>query len=125
MIYAGKRYDLLQSRTPTIDLHIMINTQTRIFYGVGGGVYAIKESAYAIFILLFYTQVLGLSGAVTGAIIAASLLWDGISDPLIGSWSDRLRSRYGRRHPFRVYSTLPLALGFIGLFSPFKLKDDV
>ena len=103
---------------PKIDLDIMIKTQTRIFYGLGGGVYAIKESAYAIFILLFYTQVLGLSGSVTGAIIAVSLLWDGISDPLIGSWSDRLRSRYGRRHPFMVYSTLPLAIGFIGLFSP-------
>ena len=89
----------------------MIKFQTRVFYGIGGGVYAIKESAYAIFILLFYTQVLGLSGSVTGAIIAASLLWDGISDPLIGSWSDRLRSRYGRRHPFMVYSTLPIAIG--------------
>jgi GPH family glycoside/pentoside/hexuronide:cation symporter len=96
----------------------MIKFQTRMSYGLGGGVYAIKESAYAIFILLFYTQVLGLSGSVTGAIIAISLVWDGISDPLIGSWSDRLRSRYGRRHPFMVYSTLPIAIGFIGLFSP-------
>ena len=77
-------------------LHVfnaMINTPTKLSYGLGGGVYAIKESAYAIFILLFYTQVLGLSGAVTGAIIALSLVWDGISDPLIGSWSDRFRSR--------------------------------
>lgn len=96
----------------------MLSAQTRIAYGIGGGVYAIKEAAYAIFILLFYTQVLGLSGAVTGAVIALSLLWDGVSDPLVGSWSDRLRSRYGRRHPFMVYSTLPVAIGFIGLFSP-------
>lgn len=102
-------------------LHVfnaMINTPTKLSYGLGGGVYAIKESAYAIFILLFYTQVLGLSGAVTGAIIALSLVWDGISDPLIGSWSDRFRSRYGRRHPFMVYSTVPLAIGFVGLFAP-------
>lgn len=96
----------------------MLEARTRIFYGIGGGVYAIKEAAYAIFILLFYTQVLGLSGSVTGMIIAASLVWDGVSDPLVGSWTDRLRSRYGRRHPFMVYSTLPLAIGFIGLFSP-------
>ncbi|CAA0095754.1 Putative glycoside/cation symporter YagG [Halioglobus japonicus] len=100
------------------DIHSNIHTSTKIYYGIGGGVYAIKESAYAIFILLFYTQVLGLSGAVTGAIVAISLIWDGISDPLIGSWSDRLRSRYGRRHPFMVYSTLPIAIGFVGLFAP-------
>ena len=96
----------------------MLRAGTRIAYGVGGGVFAIKEAAYAIFILLFYTQVLGLSGSITGMVIALSLVWDGISDPLVGSWSDRLRSRYGRRHPFMVYSTLRLALGFIGLFSP-------
>ena len=96
----------------------MLKVGTRMAYGVGGGVFAIKEAAYAIFILLFYTQVLGLSGSVTGVIIALSLVWDGISDPLVGSWSDKLRSRYGRRHPFMVYSTLPLAIGFIGLFSP-------
>lgn len=96
----------------------MINARTRICYGVGGGVYAIKEAAYGTFILLFYTQVLGLSGTVTGVVIAISLLWDAVSDPLVGSWSDRLRSRYGRRHPFMVYSTLPIAIGFVGLFSP-------
>jgi GPH family glycoside/pentoside/hexuronide:cation symporter len=96
----------------------MLNTQTRISYGIGGGVYAIKEAAYNTFILLFYVQVLGLSGLVTGAVIAISLLWDAVSDPLVGSWSDRLRSRYGRRHPFMVYSTLPIAIGFIGLFAP-------
>jgi GPH family glycoside/pentoside/hexuronide:cation symporter len=96
----------------------MLKMQTRIWYGIGGGVYAIKEAAYATFILLFYTQVLGLAGSVTGVIIAISLFWDAVSDPMVGSWSDRLRSRYGRRHPFMVYSTLPIAIGFIGLFSP-------
>ncbi len=96
----------------------MLKPHTKIFYGIGGGVYSIKEAAYTIFILLFYTQVLGLSGTVTGLVIAISLLWDGISDPLIGSWSDRLHSRYGRRHPFMVYSTPPIAIGFIGLFAP-------
>ena len=96
----------------------MLKPRTRLSYGIGGGIYSIKEAAYAIFILFFYTQVLGLPGSVTGIIIAVSLLWDGISDPLVGSWSDRLHSRYGRRHPFMVYSTVPMAIGFVGLFSP-------
>lgn len=96
----------------------MINLRTRIFYGSGGAVYAAKESAYAMFILLFYTQVLGLGGTITGVIIALSLVWDSVSDPLVGSLSDRLRSRWGRRHPFMALSIVPLGLGFIGLFSP-------
>lgn len=85
---------------------------------------AAKEAAYTMFILLFYTQVLGLSGTVTGLIIAVSLIWDGVSDPLVGSLSDRLRSRYGRRHPFMALSILPLGLGFVGLFSPPQMVID-
>ena len=96
----------------------MIALKTRLLYGAGGAVAAAKEAAYTMFILLFYTQVLGLSGTITGLIIAVSLIWDGVSDPLVGSLSDRLRSRYGRRHPFMALSILPLGLGFVGLFSP-------
>ncbi len=70
------------------------------------------------FVLLYYTQVLGLSGTMTGVVLSAALIVDGITDPLVGSWSDRLQSRYGRRYPFIALSVLPLGLGFIGLFSP-------
>lgn len=90
----------------------------RLLYGIGGAVYSVKEAAYTMFILLFYTQVLGLNGTLTGAIIASSLIWDAVSDPLVGTLSDRYSSRYGRRHPFLVGSILPLGLGFIGLFAP-------
>ena len=51
----------------------MLSLRTRILYGIGGGVYAVKEAAYAIFILIFYTQVLGLPGSLTGLVIAISL----------------------------------------------------
>jgi GPH family glycoside/pentoside/hexuronide:cation symporter len=96
----------------------MSTIKTRVLYGTGGAVYAVKESAYTMFILLFYTQVLGLNGVTTGFIIGISLLWDAISDPLVGVLSDRLESRFGRRHPFMVASAIPAGLGFIGLFSP-------
>ena len=90
----------------------------RLSYGAGGAVYAVKEAAYTMFVLLFYTQVLGLNGTLTGVIIALSLVWDAISDPLVGTLSDRLRGPWGRRHPLMVASILPLGIGFIGLFSP-------
>jgi len=90
----------------------------RLSYGAGGAVYAIKESAYTMFVLVFFSQVLGLDASLTGIIIALSLLWDAVSDPLVGALSDRLRHRRGRRHPFMDASILPLGLGFIGLFAP-------
>lgn len=95
-----------------------LSRRDRLLYGLGGAAPAAKEAAYTMFVLLFYTQVLGLGGTVTGIIIALSLIWDGISDPLVGSLSDRLHGRWGRRHPFMAMSVLPLGLGFVGLFSP-------
>jgi GPH family glycoside/pentoside/hexuronide:cation symporter len=96
----------------------MIDRRTKLYYGAGGAVYAVKEAAYLMFVLLFYTQVLGLDGTITGIIIAISLVWDAVSDPLVGALSDRYHSRFGRRHPFMVASILPLGLGFLGLFAP-------
>ena len=90
----------------------------QLSYGFGGAVYAVKEAAYIMFVLLFYTQVLGLSGTATGIVLSLSLVWDAVSDPIVGSWSDRYKSRWGRRHPFMIYSTIPLSLGFVALFAP-------
>jgi Na+/melibiose symporter-like transporter len=87
-------------------------------YGSGVVVFALKEAAFGAFVLFYYKQVLGLSGTMAGIAIAISVLWDAISDPLVGAWSDKLRSRWGRRHPFMLASVIPLALSFIALFSP-------
>ena len=92
--------------------------KTRFFYGAGGAAYATKEAAYISFILLFYTQILGLDAAVTGVVLAIGVLWDAITDPLVGAYSDKLKSRLGRRHFPMAVAVLPMGLGFIGLFSP-------
>jgi GPH family glycoside/pentoside/hexuronide:cation symporter len=90
----------------------------RLVYGSGVINFALKDAAFGVFVLFYYKQVLGLSGTLTGLAIALSVLWDAISDPLVGAWSDRLRTRWGRRHPLMVASVLPLGLSFIGLFWP-------
>ncbi len=97
---------------------MQLTLTNRLSYGLGGALGAVKEAAYIMFVLLFYTQVLGLSGTATGIVLSLSLLWDAITDPMVGSWSDRFQNRLGRRHPFMIYSTVPLGLGFVALFAP-------
>ena len=97
---------------------MMIDRWTSVAYGIGGAPYAVKESAFTLFVLLFYTQILGLSGTATGIVIFISLVWDAVSDPMMGAWSDRFKSRWGRRHPFMLASVIPLALGHVALFFP-------
>jgi Na+/melibiose symporter-like transporter len=89
-----------------------------LLYSSGIITYALKDAAFGAFVLFYYKQVLGLSGTLTGLAIAISVLWDAVSDPLVGAWSDNLRGRWGRRHPFMIASVLPLAFGFVALFAP-------
>lgn len=63
----------------------------------------------ALYIPAFYSQNLGLSLAVVGALIAASRLTDVVTDPAIGIASDRWRTRFGRRKPWMVFG-MPLKL---------------
>ena len=95
-----------------------ISFQNRLLYSSGIVCHALKEAAMGVFILFYYKQVLGLSGTLTGLAIAISIIWDGISDPMIGAWSDRLRSRIGRRHPLMIAAVIPLAAGFVMLYGP-------
>ncbi|MBI4570652.1 MAG: MFS transporter [Chloroflexi bacterium] len=53
-----------------------------------------------------------------GAILLAIGIEDAIDDPLIGFWSDRTRTRWGRRLPFIVISTPFYALFFFLIFTP-------
>ena len=91
---------------------------TKLGFGVG----AISEGAIVIAFnswnFLFYNQVLGLSGTLAGLAVTISLILDGLSDPVVGSISDRWRSKLGRRHPFLYAAPIPLALSFYCLYSP-------
>lgn len=90
----------------------------KLGYGVGGMPYSIKDLAFVNFVLFYYTQVVGLSGTQTGFVLMVAMSWDAISDPIIGSFSDNFRSRWGRRHPFMAVGGIPLALTFLALFMP-------
>jgi GPH family glycoside/pentoside/hexuronide:cation symporter len=95
-----------------------ISFAAKLTYGMGSMLYAVKDAAFGMFVLLYYTQVLGLSGSLTGLAIFLSVLWDAVSDPMVGAWSDRLETSWGRRHPMMIAATLPLGLSFVMLFHP-------
>jgi len=90
----------------------------KLFYGVGQLAEGIKSTAFSVFLLFYYNQVLGLSGAWTGLALGIATLIDAITDPLMGSISDSFRHRWGRRHLFMYLAALPLGLSFALLFVP-------
>ena len=90
----------------------------RLGYGVGQLPEGIKSAAFGFYLLFYFNQVLGLSATLVGAALFIALFFDAISDPLVGSWSDSYKSRFGRRHPFMYIAAVPFALSFYFLFNP-------
>ena len=78
----------------------------------------VQSTAFGIFLLFFYNQVVGLSGQMTSLAMFVALMIDAFVDPFIGSWSDRAQTRWGRRHPFMYAAALPFGLSFYLLFTP-------
>lgn len=100
----------------TRDVRVPLATKT--LYGSGSVATGVKDTAFNVFLLFFYTQVAGLSGGLAGVAIFVALLLDAISDPLVGYWSDRFKSSWGRRHPFMYAAALPMGVAFYFLFNP-------
>lgn len=89
----------------------------KLAYGSGSMAEAVVISSATQFLMLYYNQVRGLPAALVGMSIAAGLVVNAVADPIVGSWSDRTRSRLGRRHPFMFAAILPVGLSFIALFN--------
>jgi len=90
----------------------------RLWYGLGQLAEGLKNEAYTVFLLFYYTSVVGLSGVLAGQAIFIALLFDAFTDPVIGSISDRLETRWGRRHPLLFLSAPPLTIFFYLSFAP-------
>ena len=68
-------------------------------------------------ILAFMNSFLGIPIAIAGAVTTGVLVFDIISDPIIGYFSDKTVSRFGRRAPWMLIGSVVLALAMIGLFA--------
>jgi Na+/melibiose symporter-like transporter len=93
-------------------------------YGLGLAAEGIKQSAFSVFLLFYYQQIIGLDPALCGLALFISLCIDAVADPAIGVWSDGLRSKLGRRHPLMYAGIVPLGLAFLAVFMPPKGMSD-
>jgi len=94
-----------------------LTRNTRWTYSSGGALYGVITNAHY-FVLIYYSQVLGLDAGLAGLAVGVGLVFDAITDPLVGYLSDSTRSKWGRRHPWLYASIVPLALSFYFLWHP-------
>ena len=90
----------------------------KLVQGLGAMAFGVKDSGFSFFLLIFYNQVLGMNAGLVGLALMLALLVDAVADPLIGYFSDRTYTRWGRRLPWLYVAPVPLALTWIVLWSP-------
>jgi len=91
---------------------------SKVRYGLADLGFALITSVMQFFLLFYYTDVAGINPALAGvALMVGKLTWDAVNDPLFGYWSDRTRSRFGRRRIYMLIGAVPLGIATWIMFS--------
>lgn len=91
---------------------------TRLSFGVGGAADGIKNNGFDYVLLFFYSNIMGVDAGLVGLALLIALIVDAVTDPVVGYWSDNLRTKLGRRHPFMYASLIPVALVYFLAWNP-------
>lgn len=90
----------------------------KIYNASGAIAFGIKDNGFAVFLLTFYNQVLGMDAWLVSLALVTALVVDAMIDPFIGNLSDRTYTRWGRRLPWLYAAPIPLAVMWYILWSP-------
>lgn len=93
----------------------MIKLTEKIGYGFGDMASSMFWKLFGAYLMIFYTDVFGLSAAVVGTMFLITRIWDSAFDPIVGVVADRTHSRWGKFRPYLLWLAVPF--GIIGVLT--------
>jgi sugar (glycoside-pentoside-hexuronide) transporter len=94
--------------------------------GYAAGDFGISVSYFVVgfFFMYYLTDILGISPWLAGTVIFIGKIWEGLTNPLVGMFNDRTRSRFGPKRLFVLIGSIPFAISFILLWLiPLSLNE--
>jgi glycoside/pentoside/hexuronide:cation symporter, GPH family len=91
-------------------------------YGAAEGSNTLGWTMFYLYYLFFLTDVVGVSPAFAGFVMMIATLWDAVTDPAIGIWSDRSKSKLGRRRSFMLFMSVPYGISLWLVFTDWGLS---
>lgn len=95
-----------------------LGSRTVVAYALPAFALAVPTIPVHVFLPAFYAETVGLGLTATGAALLAARLFDGVSDPVVGWLSDRVRTRWGRRKPWILAGGLLAGIALLFLLQP-------
>ena len=93
-----------------------VSNKVRAAYGIGDYAICLYWSGVGLYLLYFYTDIIGITPLLAGWIYALGIAWDAVTDPFMGYLAERTRTKMGSYRPYIFYGAIPLALSFVLLF---------
>ncbi|MCF3944121.1 MFS transporter [Oceanobacillus alkalisoli] len=95
----------------------------KVGYGLGDLATNFAWASMSMFIVYFYTDVVGISAGIIGTIILLSRFLDGVSDIAMGGIIDKTKSKHGKARPWILWLTIPFVVVMVLLFTVPGVSD--
>jgi len=89
----------------------------KVGYSLGDSAANFIFQTVMMFLMIFYTDVLGISGVAAGWIFLATRIWDAVNDPMMGAIADRTNTRWGKFRPWVLWSAIPFGIVGVLMFT--------
>lgn len=93
----------------------MVKFYEKIGYGFGDMASSMFWKLFGAYLMVFYTDVFGISAAIVGTMFLVTRIWDAFVDPVVGVVADRTESKWGKFRPFLLWLAVPF--GIIGILT--------
>lgn len=87
-----------------------------IGFGLGDFAFNLFFQGATLFLLFFYTDILKINATQAGTIFLIATIWDAITDPIMGFWAGKTRSRFGRYRVYLLLAPVPLGICYTLMF---------
>ncbi|MFP5391965.1 MAG: MFS transporter [Gammaproteobacteria bacterium] len=102
----------------------VLSWREKLSYGIADMGFNFYWTNIATFLLIYYTDVFGLSAAAAASMVGLIKLVNAFTDPMIGAAADRTRSRWGKFRPYLLWGALPLGGAAVLTYTTPDLSAD-
>lgn len=107
-----------------MNAHPKLPVSVQVGYSIADVGINLAETVMRIYALVFYTDRVALDPSLAALAIGIAIVWDAITDPIMGAISDRTRHRFGGRRGYLPAGGLWLAAGVLLVFWPPELTSQ-
>jgi GPH family glycoside/pentoside/hexuronide:cation symporter len=94
-----------------------ISFKEKVAYSLGDSASNLYWKTFEFFLVIFYTDVFGISAAAVGTMLLVTRVADAVADPVMGSIADRTRTRWGHFRPYLLWGAVPFAAAGVLTFT--------